>query len=143
MMKTFKFKLYQSHRNRKLHRQINAAGLAYNHCVKLHKRYYRLYHAGLKKDRLQKHITKLKKIPRLSYFLEYGSQAVQNVTERIEFGYEKFFRKENKRPPKCRKVCKTKSFTLKQAGWKLDEDNHAIVISQVQRNRRNHQNGNN
>ena len=37
MMKTFKFKLYQSHRNRKLHRQINAAGLAYNHCVKLHK----------------------------------------------------------------------------------------------------------
>ena len=129
MMKTFKFKLYQSHRNKKLHRQINAAGLAYNHCVKLHKRYYRLYHTGLKKARLQKHITKLKKIPRFDYFLEFGSQAVQNVTERIAFGYEKFFRKENKRPPKCRKIRKTKSFTLKQAGWKLDEKNHVIVVS--------------
>lgn len=84
MIKTFKFKLYQSHRNKKLHKQINAAGLVYNHCVKLHKRYYRLYHKGLKKAILQKHITKLKKIPRFSYFLEFGSQAVQNITERIK-----------------------------------------------------------
>ena len=129
MIKTLKFKLYRSHRNKKLHKQINAAGLAYNHCVKLHKRYYRLYHKHLKKITLQKHITKLKKIPKFSYFLEFGSQTVQNVAERIEFGYEKFFRKENKRPPKCRKVRKTKSFTLKQAGWKLDEENHAIVIN--------------
>lgn len=129
MMKTLKFKLYRSHRNRKLHRQINAAGLAYNHCVKLHKRYYRLYHKHLKKAKLQKHITKLKNISKFSYFSEFGSQAVQNVTERIEFGYQKFFRKENKHPPKCRKICKTKSFTLKQAGWKLDEENHAIVIN--------------
>ncbi len=114
MMKTLKFKLYRSHRNRKLHKQINAAGLAYNHCVKLHKRYYRLYHKHLKKARLQKHITKLKKIPKFSYFLEFGSQAVQNVAERIEFGYEKFFRKENKRPPKYRKVRKTIFLWLQQ-----------------------------
>lgn len=79
LIKTFRFKLYRSHRNRKLHRQINAAGLAYNHCVKLHRRYYRLYHAGLKKAKLQKHITKLKKIPGFSYFLEFGSQAEQNT----------------------------------------------------------------
>lgn len=129
MIKTFKFKLYQSHRNKKLHKQIDAAGLVYNHCVKLHKRYYRLYHKGLKKAILQKHITKLKKIPRFSYFLEFGSQAVQNITERIKFGYEKFFRKENKRPPKCRKIRKAKSFTLKQAGWKLNQNNHIIIIN--------------
>lgn len=129
MMKTFKFKLYHSHRNRKLHRQINAAGLVYNHCVKLHKRYYRLFHKTLKKAQLQKHMTKLKKIPRFSYFSEFGSQAMQNVAERIDFGYQKFFRKENKRPPKCKKVCKARSFMLKQAGWKLDEENYAITIN--------------
>ena len=129
MIKTLKFKLYRSHRNRKLHRQINASGLTYNHCVILHKRYFRLYHKNLKKARLQKHITKIKKLPKFSYFLEFGSQAVQNVTERIEFGYKKFFRKENKRPPKCKKVRKTKSFTLKQTGWKLDEENHTIIIN--------------
>ena len=32
-MKTLCFKLYKAKRNRKLHRQINAAGLIYNHCI--------------------------------------------------------------------------------------------------------------
>ena len=63
-MKTFCFKLYKAKRNRNLHRQINAAGLIYNHCIALHKRYYRLYHRLLNVYVLQKHLTKLKKIPR-------------------------------------------------------------------------------
>lgn len=33
-MKTFCFKLYKSARNAKLHKQINAAGLTFNHCYK-------------------------------------------------------------------------------------------------------------
>ncbi len=37
-MRTYRFKLYNSKRNRKLHKQINAAGLVYNHCIALHKR---------------------------------------------------------------------------------------------------------
>lgn len=129
MIKTYKFKLYGAKRNRKLHRQINAAGLTYNHCIALHRRFYNLYKVGLKKAKLQKHLTKLKNLPKFSYLKEFGSQAVQQVTDRIEFGYQKFFRKENKRPPKFRKVSKTKSFTLKQAGWKLDEDNKTITIN--------------
>ena len=51
VVKTYKFKLYNSHRNKKLHTQIDAAGLTYNHCVALHKRYYRLYHKHLNKCR--------------------------------------------------------------------------------------------
>lgn len=129
MIKTYKFKLYSSKRNRKLHRQIDAAGLTYNHCIALHKRYYRLFHKYLNKYKLQKHLAKLKKSPKFSYLTEYGSQAVQNVTERIGFGYKKFFEKQNKKPPKFRKLHKCKSITLKQAGWKLDEANHAIVIN--------------
>ena len=46
-MKTLAFKLYRSKRNRKLHRQINAAGLIYNHCIAMHKRYYRLFGKSL------------------------------------------------------------------------------------------------
>ena len=129
MIKTYKFKLYRSKRNRKLHAQINAAGLAYNHCVTLYKRYYRLYHVGLNKFKLQKHLTKISKRPKFHYLKEFGSQALQNVTDRIELGYQKFFRKENKRPPKMRKIRKTKSFTLKQAGWKLDEKTLTIIIN--------------
>ena len=40
-MKTFCYKLYKSERNVKLYKQINAAALIFNHCIKLHKRYYK------------------------------------------------------------------------------------------------------
>ena len=129
MVKTYQFKLYNAKRNKKLHKQIVAAGKTYNHCVALKRRYYRLYHVGLSKKKLQKHLTKLNKLPKFSYLKEFGSQAVQNITDRIERGYEKFYRKENKRPPKFKKLRKFKSFTLKQAGWSLDEKNHTITIN--------------
>ena len=41
-VKTYKFKLYKSTHNDRLHWMINAAGLSYNHCLSLYKRYYRV-----------------------------------------------------------------------------------------------------
>ena len=43
MIKTYKYKLYQADSNRALHDLVNTACWVYNHCIKLHKRYYRLY----------------------------------------------------------------------------------------------------
>lgn len=133
-MKTYCFKLYKSKRNRKLHNQINAAGLIYNHCIALHKRYYSLYHKSLNIYALQKHITKLKKIPRFSYFKEIGSQAVQDIAERIDRAYKLFFRnlkhKIRTAPPSFKKVNKYKSYTLKQCGWKLLEGNAIRIGNQ-------------
>ena len=48
-MRTFQFKLYRTDRNAKLHNQINCTGLTYNHCIALHKRYYKLFGKYLKK----------------------------------------------------------------------------------------------
>ena len=131
-MQTYCFKLYRSHRNRKLHRQINAAGRIYNHCIALHKRYYRLFHKSLNMYKLQKHLTKLKRLSRFAYLKEIGSQAVQEITQRIDRAYKLFFsnRKNNLRtaPPSFKKVSKYKSFTLKQAGWKLNEADNSIII---------------
>ncbi len=131
-MKTFCFKLYHSDHNYELMRQINAAGLIYNHCIALHKRYYRLYGKYLDKSKLQKHLVKLKKHKRFAYISEIGSQAVQDVTDRIDRAYNLFWsnlkRKKKCSPPKFRKVRRYKSFTLKQAGWKLDEARGKIRI---------------
>ena len=131
-MKTFCFKLYKSESNVKLHKQINAAALTFNHCIALHKRYYKLFGKYLHKFKLMRHLTKLKKITKFKYLLEYGSQAVQDVAERIDRAFNLFFanlkRKVRCSPPKFKKVRKYKSFTLKQNGWKLDEDNHIITI---------------
>ncbi|MBQ3646953.1 MAG: transposase [Synergistaceae bacterium] len=131
-MKTYCFKLYNSKRNRKLKRQINAAGLIYNHCIALHKRYYKLYGKHLKKYDLEKHLTKLKNSKKFSYLREIGSQAVQDIADRIEQAYKLFYENRKKKrkssPPNFKKVRKYKSFTLKQAGWKLNEDLGIIKI---------------
>ena len=91
-MITYRFKLYNSKRNRKLHRQINAAGLVYNHCIALHKRYYKIFGKSLNMYQLQKHLTKLKGISRFAYIKEIGSQVVQEITQRIDRAYKLFFR---------------------------------------------------
>ena len=127
MIKTFCFKLYNSKRNRKLHKQINAACIIYNHCIALHKRYYRLFKRSLSANKLKVHLTKLNKIPKFSYLKEIGSQAVQDVAERIDKSYKQFFaklkRKQKASPPSFKKVKKYKSFTLKQAGYKFLDGN--------------------
>ena len=51
--------------------------------------------------------------------------------ERIEFGYKKYFKKDNKRPPSFRLKLKYKSFTLKQAGQKLIFDNQVMINKKI------------
>lgn len=128
-MKTYCF---NSKRNRKLKRQINAAGLIYNHCIALHKRYYRLYGKHLKKYKLERHLTKLRHREKFSYFREIGSQAVQDVADRIERAYNLYYSKRKNKlrasPPNFKKEKNYKSFTLKQAGWKLNEELGILTI---------------
>ena len=92
MIKTFEFKLYRSHRGRHLHKQIEIASHVYNHCIALHKRYFKLFGKYLNKFQLQKHLTKLKKIKKYAFWKELGSQAIQDITDRIERGFELFFK---------------------------------------------------
>ena len=73
-----------------------------------------------------KHIAKLRR--RIKYWQQVGSQAVQNICQRIDKAYKLFFKqsKSGTRPPNFKKTRKYKSFTLKQAGYKFLEGNKAI-----------------
>ncbi|MEH2141020.1 RNA-guided endonuclease InsQ/TnpB family protein [Nostoc sp.] len=130
-MKTLKFKLYSHKRNRYLKRSINAAGVIYNHCIALHKRYYRMFGKHLNCSKLQSHIAKLRK--RNEFWQLVGSQAVQDICQRIEKAYQLFFKHHKKgvRPPGFKKVKKYKSFTLKQAGYKFLGSNRIKIGSKV------------
>jgi putative transposase len=130
-MKTLKFKLYQSSRNKHLKRSINAAGVIYNHCIALHKRYYRMWGKHLNCAKLQAHIAKLRK--RKAFWQSVGSQAVQDICQRIEKAYQLFFKHHKKgvRPPNFKKVRRYKSFTLKQAGYKLLGGNRIKIGNRV------------
>lgn len=124
MIRTYKYKLYNTKRLKHLDRTVDIAGIIYNHCIALHKRHYKLFGKSLNKYQLQKHLTKLKKLPKYEYWKKVPSQAIQDITDRIDKAYKLFFRNQKQgiksSPPSFKKVKKYKSFTLKQAGYKID-----------------------
>ena len=133
-MRTYKYKLLSAKRNKKLHRQINAGALAWNHCVAFTRRFYRFYGKSVSENALKKHLTKLKKREPYGYLREMGSQALQDVVERLYRSYKRFF-DAKKNGEKCglpgfRKVRKYKSFTLKQTGYKLLDGNELVICGQ-------------
>lgn len=123
--RTYKYRLYRcDKRDKHLHRQIDIAGTVWNHALGLCKRYYRLTGKSIPLGVLKAHIGKLRRgTERYAFWKALGSQSVQDVLERLDEGYERFFKRLNQRPPRHKKVRQCKSFTLKQAGWKLLEHN--------------------
>ena len=85
----------------------------------------------LNQYRLMKHIAKLRK--RIKYWQQVGSQAVQDICQRIEKAYQLFFKQHHKgtRPPNFKKTIKYKSFTLKQAGYKFLSGNKIRIGNRV------------
>lgn len=141
MRRTFMYKLYRTRHAKHLHQQINTGGVIHNHCIALHKRYYRLYKRHLSPFLLKAHIAKLKQLPKYAWWSRLGSQAIQDIIERIDKGYQRFFQNVKDRkagkttqrigPPTFRKVKSAKSFTLKQAGWKLIGGNRLRIGTTV------------
>ncbi len=148
MRTTFKYKLYSSKRTMRLHRQINVGGAIHNHCIALHRRYYRLYKKSLSCFTLNNHLATLKKLPKYAWWKQLGSQAIQGIAARIDRGYKAFFANVKARqagkvrrrvgPPSFRKVRHAKSFTLSQAGWKLLEGNRLKIGSTVYKFAKSH-----
>lgn len=124
-MKTLKFKLYRNEKNKFLHQQIDISGIIWNHCIALHRRYYKLTGKYINVYAMQKHIAKLKKLPKYEFWNMLDAQSIQDICQRIDRSYQLFFKykagKISQRfaRPGFRKVKKYTSFTLKQTGWKL------------------------
>ena len=136
MIKQFVYKIYADKKNANLGRLVNLHAHLYNFCIARHKRYHRLTGKHLNQYRLMKHIAKLKSVAGYEWLNELPSQSAQDVIQRIEKGYSLFFvenKRGNKRirPPSFRKSRRYKSFTLKQAGWKLVSDNRIRIVDRV------------
>ena len=126
-MKTYKFKIYTSKKNKKLQYQLWVACKVYNHCIALHKRYWKLYHKSLNRFRLNRHITKLKKLDKFAYWKDLQSHAIQDITDRIDKGYKLFWgnlkRKKKTSPPKFKPWRKYRSFSYNEVGKNAIKDN--------------------
>lgn len=117
----YKYKVYSQNRNhqKRLCELLRMAAWIYNHCIALHKRYYRLFHKSLPKPRLQAHIAKMKQRCYKQWEL-VNSMASQQITDRIYEGYKRFFERKAKRPPTFRSWRKYHSVTFKSSGWTLN-----------------------
>ena len=120
-MKSYKYKLYDNKHNQDLHDMCRAAAFVWNHCLALQQRYYRLYHGYISSSRMQSHFAK-KVRHRYKFLDKIGSQSIQEVIQRLDTSYVRFFRKTQKRPPKFKSGRTFSSFVFKQAGFRLEDN---------------------
>ena len=113
-MIAYKYKLYRTPKTKHLDKMLREACFVWNHALALQKRYYRLYHKYIGATRMQKHFAK-----RISRCLLH-SQTTQEILQRLDTSYQRFFKHLAKRPPKFRKARDFTSILFKQGGYSLD-----------------------
>lgn len=117
----YKYKLKTKANTFELYQACNVAGLVWNHCIALQRRYYKLTGKHIPYSTLQAHIgTKLRmRRPKYGHWKRYlNAQATQGIVRRVDVAYDRFF-KGLSRLPRFKKVKKYSSFELTQNGWKL------------------------
>lgn len=109
-MISYKYKLYKTNRTKHLDKMLREASFVWNHALALQKRYYRIYKSYINCVRLQKHFTK-----RINRCLLH-SQTVQEILQRLDTAYTRFFKHIAIRPPKFKKAENFSSVLFKQQG---------------------------
>lgn len=124
-MIAYKYKLYRTDNTKHLDRMLREACFVWNHALALQKRYYRLYGKYIGANRMQKHSAK-----RISRNLLH-SQTVQEILQRLNTAYQRFFKRLAKRPPKFRKAKDFSSILFKQGGYSLN--GNVLTINSIKK----------
>lgn len=120
---TYTYKLYRSKRTAKLDAMLREACFVWNHALALQKRYYSMYGKYIGATQMQKHFAKRIARTRLH------SQSVQEILQRLDLSYKRFFDHLSRRPPKYRKARDFSSIVYKQGGFKLN--GNVLVINSI------------
>lgn len=122
-MMTYTYKLYRSKRTAKLDAMLREACFVWNHALALQKRYYSLYGKYIDATQMQKHFAKRIARTRLH------SQSVQEILQRLDLSYKRFFKHLSRRPPKFRNALDFSSIVYKQGGFKLN--GNVLVVNSI------------
>ncbi len=112
-MISYKYKLYRTDKTKHLDKMLREACFVWNHALALQKRYYRIFGKYINANRLKIHFAKRIKRSLL------GAQTVQEIIERLDISYKRFFEHLASRPPKFRKAKDFASIVYKQCGYGL------------------------
>ena len=113
-MISYKYKLYRTDKTKYLDKMLREACFVWNHALALQKRYYRLYDKYINCGRMKAHFAK-----RIHRNLLH-SQTTQEILERLDTAYQRFFSRLAKRPPKFRKAKDFSSIMFRQGGYSLN-----------------------
>ena len=112
-MLSYEFKIYSNKRTKHLDAMLREAAYVWNRALALQRRYYRLLGRHIPCKRMQAHFAKRSRRKLLH------SQTVQEILQRQETAFDRFFKRLARRPPKFRKASRFRSFVFKQGGYKL------------------------
>ena len=113
-MISYKYKLYRNKRTKHLDAMLSEASFVWNHALALQKRYYRLYGKYINCGRLKAHFAH-----HIKRNLLYA-QTVQEILERLDASYRRFFTHSARRTPKFRRASNFPSIVFKQGGYSLN-----------------------
>ena len=122
-MMTYTYKLYRSKRLAKLDAMLREACFVWNHALALQKRYYSLFGKYVSCARMKAHFAK-----RIGRRLLH-SQTTQEILERLDASYQRFFKRLSRRSPKFRKAREFSSIVYKQGGFKLNAN--VLVVNSI------------
>lgn len=124
-MITYKYKLYNNDRTKHIDKMLREACFVWNHALSLQKRYYSLYGKFIKVNDLKKHFTKRIKRNILH------SQTTQEIIERLDISYQRFFKHIASRPPKYKKATDFTTIVYKQGGYTLN--GNVITLNSIKK----------
>ena len=122
-MISYKYKLYKTERTKHLDKMLQEACFVWNHALALQKRYYRLYHKYIGICKMRAHFAK-----RVHRNLLH-SQTTQEIIDRLDIAYQRFFKHFAKRPPKFKKAKDLTSFVFRQGGYSLN--GNVLTINKI------------
>lgn len=113
-MISYKYKLYTTKNSKHIDSMLREACFVWNHTLALQKRHYSLFKKYVDKNKMKKHFAKRVKRNLLH------SQTTQEIIERVDTAYQRFFKKLAKRPPKFKRHAQFSSFKYKQGGFSIN-----------------------
>jgi putative transposase len=113
-MISYKYNIYHSRKTKYLEKMLRECCFVWNHALALQRRYYKLFGKYISIGKMKKYFAK-----RIKRNLLH-SQTTQEILERLDESYNRFFKKLAKRPPKFKSPEKFNSFVFKQGGFTLN-----------------------
>ena len=112
-MISYKYKIYRTKKTKHLDKMLRESCYVWNHALALQKRHYSLYHKYISYFDMRKHFSKRVKRNLLT------CHTMQEILDRLDKAFIRFFEHKAKRPPKFKKVSDFSSFVFTDAGYAL------------------------